>query len=197
MIFAMNAIKRSKLLDTEMISNSRRILKSFEKKIGQKNLAEGFGVSTSTIRRWKKQNRMPGRYKEKLDVYKLKLKNVKPTKKLKLKNKRFDKIKKYQSVKFYQYTRTENIEVEIFDFDEIPETIIELSKQKINGYPVEYGWITLNALTAEEQPIFISSPSYHLDELLKEWKSEIDILMQNYAVNFVISVTISGKSFQF
>jgi hypothetical protein len=175
----------------------KRSLSSFERKIGQKNLAESFGVSTSTVRRWKKKNKLPEQYKDKFKVFQLKMRHLKPTKKQKLRNKRFERLDKYQSIKEFQYTKTSNLALEIYDFNDIPKTLLELEKNKFKGQPYEYAWITLNALTKENEVKMLSTPAFSIDELLRVWQSEVDILMRDYSIDFIISITITGKAFHF
>lgn len=179
---------------------TRRTLNSLENKIGQKNLAKGLGVSTSTIRRWKKKNSVPSDYSSKVNAYHTLLKSVKKSKNVKVRNKRFEKIKSVESLKYYKFTKTYNISATVQYFEEVPETILSLHNKKVNGKSVDYFWITLNGTNGADQPVSVSTPAFYWDELLDIWQQEIDYLIAHNPSEDLVaihSITISGKAFKY
>lgn len=199
MIYAKNARTTSQhTTDIHMIPK-RRTLKSIEEKIGQKNLAKGLGVSTSTLRKWKKKNELPKEYHSKVLAYREYLKNTKKSKNPKLRNKRFDQLKGLESLRYYKYTETFNISETVFDFEDVPKAILSLHKKKIQGSSVDYFWITLNGKNGADDLVSVSTPAFYWDELLDIWQNEIDYLIAHNPSEDLVSIdsiTISGKAFK-
>lgn len=172
-------------------------LKSLERKLGQKNLAESLQVSPSTIRSWKKKKKIPQKHHKQLNAYRILSKNQRPSKKYKLRNKRYEKISKVTSIEYYEFTRTKNVAATVYFFDEVEPTLIQLSKLKLDGQSVDLFWITLNGLDHNEGFVTVSTPVFHIDEFLEIWRSEVNYLFADYSLNVLLSVTVTGKSFQF
>ena len=185
----------SKLLKRKSFSmmNSRRTLKSIEGKIGQNNLAVSLQVSPSTIRRWKKKNKIPKAYSNKIAAIKELSKNYKRTRKLKLRNQRAAKLIKYQSLTYHPEVKSYHIFAEAFTPDDIPKILKEWETLKIKGKFIEYVWLTAVVIDRNDEIDLISTYSMEFEEMQQRWKAELDqLLYQDYSVKQIISIFVKG-----